>query len=397
MSLKDPVHLLFGYVDLRAENGFPERFINLCTAAGIPLWDIKKSGEKITAKTTVDGYRRIRSPAKQSSMKVRLIKRHGIPFIINKALSHTGLVLGFSVMLVILAFLSGRIWVIEVENQTDIPCDEIISAYEKAGLKIGTNKRTDIQTIRSEATDLLKNASWTTVNINGSVATIKVNGLNKIPQISQEQGTANIVAAKDGQVEIIEPYRGSSAVKPGQTVMQGELLVSGITEYRTQGNIYSDAEGYVVARTVINVKTETDKTLTELVPKSKKMYSIYFLGKEFPQYKNRKSQLCYYHKSRLYVGGREMPFGINYRIFTDFDKKTVRLSEKEQKVQAINNFALEYYHNTLHVQEIEKCAELRKGNEKISITGKCSCYENIGERHTFETEETTDTEIEKTE
>lgn len=395
MSLKDPVHLLFGYVEICAESGFPERFINLCTAEGIPLWDMRKSGEKIFAKTTVSGYKKIRMPARKSSMRVRMVKKHGIPFAVDRALRHTGLVIGFSVMLVVLAFLSGRIWIIEVDNRTDIPSSEIVRAYENAGLKIGISKRTDIDTIRSDAIAQLEKASWTTVNISGSVATIKINEVNKVPELNRASGTSNIVALKDGQVEIIEPYRGSSAVKTGQTVMKGELLISGVTESRIQNYIFSDADGYVVASTYINTKTETPKTAKKLIPTTRKVYSIYFLGREIPLGMGKDSQMCYLHTSRLNVGGKNMPFGINYRLYTDFKEKETSLSENEQKLTAINDFALDYYHNTLHAQEISREINLKKSGNKTVINGRCFCYENIGKKVTFSTEETTENDDEK--
>lgn len=388
MSLKDPIHFVFGYVELTAENGFPERFVNLCTAHGIPLWDMHKSGSKIHAKTTIGGYRKIRTPAKGSSMRIHLTKKHGLPFLTDKVLRRTGLAIGFSIMLVTLAFLSGRVWIIQVDNSTDIPSEEIVNAYEAAGLKIGISKRADVEEIRLNAITELDEISWTTVNITGSVATIKIEKFDEAPEQNIANGTSNIIATKDGQIEIVEPYRGSSAVKLGQTVMEGDLLISGVTESRIQSYIFSDADGYVVASTQIDVQSETPQIVTECIPSVKKVYSVYILGREIPLGRSKQSDICYFNKSRLYIGGKELPFGINYRIYYTFTKKQTKLNQTEQRLNAINDYALLAYNKTLHAQRISNEVKIESENGNITICGSYYCYENICRKQQFEVEET---------
>ena len=48
-----------GYVRFSIENGFYERFINLCTGEKISLWDIEKNDKKIYAKTDIKGSEKI--------------------------------------------------------------------------------------------------------------------------------------------------------------------------------------------------------------------------------------------------------------------------------------------------------------------------------------------------
>ena len=45
MFLIDLFRFLAGYVLFCAVGGFPERFINLCTAGKIPVWDICPKGD----------------------------------------------------------------------------------------------------------------------------------------------------------------------------------------------------------------------------------------------------------------------------------------------------------------------------------------------------------------
>lgn len=394
MSVKDPVHLIFGYVEIKGESGFSERFLNLCTAGGIPLWDIHKHNDVIFAKTTINGYKKIRSPAKESSMRIKLMRKHGLPFVVDRCMRHTGLVIGFAIMIAVLSILSSRIWIIELDNDTSIPDNRIISAYEEAGLNVGRIKKLNLSELCSDASKNLDETSWTTVNVIGSTATIKVREVQKAPQINYEYGTSNIVATKDGQVEIIEPYRGSPVVREGQTVTQGDLMISGVTESRINSNLFSDADGYIVANTTIKVSHRTPAEIITLKKTQRKIYSLYFLGKEIPLGRVKDSECTYKHKEWLEIGGKKMPFGLFYTLSSDFEEQAAKLSPDENLLTAINDYSLNAYHQTLHSQNISKDISIEKQSDGVEINGVYHCYENIGRRVPLEIEEL-ETEAEK--
>ena len=390
MVTRDFINLIFGCVSLRAENGFAERFINSCTAEGIPLWDISKTATGLTAKTTIKGYLQIRSPARKSSMRVRLTKKTGIPFLINRHIHRTGLIAGFLILATVLNLLSGHIWIVEVTGNSTIPDTEIIEAFEQAGLTIGKKvKKIKRSEIESKAMLLLNNATWAAINIKGCTAEIKVRELEKIPDIETHQGTSNIVAGKDGQIELLEVYRGSAAVKCGEAVTKGDLLISGISEKKNQQNLFTDADGLVVARTNTDSETQTPYKMTVLVPKTKKIHSLYFLGIEILPKRNLEGT-CYEHRSRLVIKGKALPFGINYRLYTVYEEKEITISKAQARLMAMSDYSLEYYKKTNHAQIITHQAEIREDKEGIRVEGKCACLESIGESRPFETEEIPD-------
>ncbi len=387
MATNNFINNLFGYVFFSAENGFAERFINTCTAEGIPLWDMRKFGEKITAKTSIAGYKSIRSPAKKSSMRVKIIKKSGLPFFINRHIRRTGLIIGLALMLAALIILSGRVWIIEVSGNEILSSEEIISAFEESGLDIGTKTgELNLAQIENRAKLKLKDASWAAISIDGCVAQINVRETAGTPELETHSGTSNIIARKDGQIEILEAYRGSAAIALGQTVTKGELLISGVTESKTQLNLFTDADGYVAASTHIKVETEFSDTVTEYLPTTKKVWSFYFLGTEiFPP---RKSEgICYENRSRLEIGGKVLPFGVNYRLYTVCEPQEKTISKAEAELMAINKYSLESYSRTLHAQIISQDVTLNENDGKITISGDYFCYESIGEKVPFEIEE----------
>lgn len=387
MVTRDFINLIFGCVSLKAENGFAERFINTCTAEGIPLWDLRKTEEGLTAKTTIKGYRQIRTPARKSSMRVRITGKSGLPFIISRHIRRKGLIAGFLILALVLNLLSGHIWIVEVTGNSAIPDSEIIEAFDEAGLTIGKSiKKIRRSEIESKAMLLLNNATWAAINIKGCTAEIKVRELEKIPDIETHQGTSNIIARKDGQIEVLEVYRGSAAVKLGEAVTKGDLLISGVSESKTQLSLFTDADGYAVARTNIDVETETPYKMTVLVPKTKKIRSLYFLGIEILP-KREFEGVCYEHRSRLQIGGKALPFGINYRLYTVYEEKEITISKAQARLMAMSDYSLEHCRKTNHAQIITQQAEMTEKEDGIRITGKYTCLENIGESQPFEIEE----------
>ena len=387
MVTRDFINLIFGCVSLRAENGFPEGFINSCYAQGIPLWDLRKTADGLTAKTTVRGYRKIRIPARESSMRVRLTGKSGLPFFVGRHIHRTGLIAGFVILVLTLNLLSGHIWIIDVTGNTTVPDSEILEAFEQAGLTVGKSlKKLKRSEIESRAMLILNNTTWAAINIKGCTAEINVRELEKIPDIETHQGTSNIVARKDGQLEVLEVYRGSAAKKKGEAVTKGDLLISGVSESRTQLSLFTDADGYVVARTTISVEGEAPYKMTVLVPTEKKISSLYFLGIEILPRRDLEGT-CYEHRSRLTIKGRALPFGINYRLYTTYEEKEITISREQARLMAMSSYSLEHLCKTSHAQIITQQAEMTETDNGIKISGQYTCFENIGESQPFEVEE----------
>ena len=75
---------IFGYINFKAYGGLADRFLNLCTRDGIPLWNIKNVKGNISASTTINGYLAIRRPAKKSGMRVMAIEKKGLMFFLKR-------------------------------------------------------------------------------------------------------------------------------------------------------------------------------------------------------------------------------------------------------------------------------------------------------------------------
>ena len=382
------LHFIFGYISINAKGGFIERFINLCTSKGIPLWDIRKHGDTVSAKTSIHGYMKIRNPAKQSGMKITVVKRAGLPFFTRKYKNRIGLGIGILIFALGLTAISGRAWIIEVNGNTNVGSSEIIEAFNASGLKTGSKfTKLDSNKLRISALSKLDGVSWATVNVRGCKAVIEVRETVSKPEIEKKNGTSNTVALKDGQIEIIEPYRGIAKVKPGQTVLKGNLLISGIRENRIQENLFDDSNGYVAARTTIEIECTSDGKQEYFEPEQSNFRSLYFLGLDYPFVPEKKSKMVYSDFKKAEINNVVLPFGIKKTTFTALNKKKT-VSRDFLLLTAMENYAIKSYSQTLHAQLISRKIEMTKNENSISIFGTYSCFENICNRVEFSVEET---------
>ena len=76
---------LFGYVDIKIEGFFTERFVNLCFAKGIFLWKLTyASSIALSARISISDFKKLRKIAKQTKCKVEISSKKGLPFLLHK-------------------------------------------------------------------------------------------------------------------------------------------------------------------------------------------------------------------------------------------------------------------------------------------------------------------------
>ena len=94
----------------------------------------------------------------------------------------------------------------------------------------------------------LPQLQWMTLRCSGSRAVVLVVERQETPELPG-QGRADLVAGKDGQISSLSVLRGREQVSPGQMVLKGDLLVSGLVESITAPPRELWARGEVWAET----------------------------------------------------------------------------------------------------------------------------------------------------
>lgn len=377
------IRFLTGYVTFRGRAGFTERFINLCSREGIPLWNLKSDSDGFFACTTIKGYKNIRSVARRSGVRLKIKTRNGMPFVFEKYKYRWGMVIGAVFFVMMLSFLSTRIWYVEVSGNERFSSDSIIEVFDSMGVTIGKRKK-DIDTsqIQLKAYTELPDFSWVAINLDGSTAKIEVREKVPVPEIADDQTSCNIRASQGGQILSIKVYEGKGEVKQGDAVAKGDLLINGITENEDGTPVFHHAKGEVIAKTVREIEV--------LIPNKIKCrkytgykstgYTVFFFGFEIPVKKAEYPQGDYdeeIKKTYAYAGKTKLPLGIIRNTVTVTKETEEQITVSEAGNLAAMEFDKQYKKLKEEAKVLSENIESSEYNSGWRIKGTFVCEENI--------------------
>lgn len=222
---------LCGYLRIKISGEFAERLLNNCAAANITLWNIRYKKGCIFACISALNFKRLRQARKGMKIHISICEKHGLPFLKNKYKKRMGLFVGLIAFFLILYYLSGFIWVINVEGNNNVSDKKIISACAELGIKEGVRTgKINSKLQKDELLLKMNSLAWASLNIEGCVLTVNVSEVRENDDEMPDSPT-NIKASADGIIKKIDVTSGNCVVKVGDAVKKGDLLVSGIIEH----------------------------------------------------------------------------------------------------------------------------------------------------------------------
>ncbi len=369
------LRLLCGYVEFYAENGFTERFINLCSLRGIPLWNLNTNAGRVFACTTLAGYLQIRECAVKSGMRLHHTKAVGLPFFARKYRRRAGVLCGLGVFFTVIGMLSAMVWTIDITDNSIVSDEEILAVLEEAGLKPGVFKSSiNAPEIRFYALSRLPEVTYLTVNILGSCVHVEVTERIERPDIPSDETPCDIVSTVDGQLAVLEIYEGTKIHSVGEAVSKGETLVGGFAEFADGSLRFMHATAYAVLRTQITVSAEAAHQDTAFYrAKTQKHITLHIFGIDIPLYIKSDTKPNLIRSSYLTANGKRLPIGYTEKVYTQFSEKKITQTDKKLMLST----AEKYFEN-----KIEALGGAVITNEKItvnnSITGEFTAEVSAG-------------------
>lgn len=382
---------LLGYINFRAFGGFADRFINLCTKDGIPLWNVKHINGNITASTTVQGYLAIRSAARKSGMRVISTDKIGLKYFLRKHKARAGILIGVTIFVITISILSQFVWSVSVVGNITLEEDFILSAFEKYGVKVGV----PVSSIdNDEATSLVmsevEKLSWASVNMKGSVVVIEVREKTDAPEIYDASKPTNVVASEDGVILSIDVLHGNEEVKPGSAVVKGDLLISGVITHKDGTEKAIHADGYVKALVRKNKSfAYSDLSLYKL-QNEKTRNLIFFFGLKIPLGRKVNNEFFTEHNSFIESEENLLPLGIITQYGASCSKENAELTDSTQEKIALFSNAL-YVRELLDYSEIKNSTLVRIEYENgAQYDFSAQCEQEIGTLQEIYVEKTDD-------
>ncbi|MHA7962727.1 sporulation protein YqfD [Paenibacillus sp. CAU 1782] len=219
-----------GEVVVEIRGGSPEELVNKCLAGGLSLSSIARTSNGVMRFTlSVSDFFRLRPYLKETSCRVHVISRHGLPFLLRRAERRIGFAAGLTFFFVLLFLLSSLVWSVDVEGNTRLTREEVLNAAKSEGLypMQWSFRLQDADVLSKRLVSALPGTTWVGVEKKGTKVRIQVVEMT-LPEKPPLQNPRHLVASADAVITQIVAETGKAVVKKNTRVKAGQTLISGI-------------------------------------------------------------------------------------------------------------------------------------------------------------------------
>lgn len=219
-------YLISGEVIVEVNTLNLERLLNSLWSKGISIEEISRiDNSTVRFRLKYSNYRQTENEVRRLKGKIKIVKTEGILFYLIKIRRKLSLVIGVFLFLIGLYILSTYVWAIEITTQKNVAPFEIRSELNKLGIKPGIKKSSfSVYELEKKLENVDSEILWLRVRIEG--ATLKINIEEKVnPPKSNITDKGEVIAKKDGEVKRIFTESGKAAVKVGDIVKTGDILI----------------------------------------------------------------------------------------------------------------------------------------------------------------------------
>lgn len=381
------LRLAKGVVRFKITGKFPERFINLAIKNGVGIYDTDFKDGVLYASLSVSEYKHIRHIARKSGVRLRIVKKSGLPFFINRHRYRYGLVIGAAVAVVFFIVMQNFVWSVELKGVETLSETALVSSLEEHGFYIGKFKgNINYKEIERKIMQEYKKVGWMSINVLGTKAEVEIKEKAVKPKAEYTSAPANIKSTSDGVILSADVKRGTLETNIGSAVVKGQLLVSGITETALGDVGFVNAEARIVAETKHSFEATCDEALTFFKPAktfSRKSLEIFAL--EFPVgFSPQKSPYTsYISNSSVCLGDTIVPLSIYTEKSTAFFSVKTQADEKLAKKILVAKGALFRAFSLKNAESITQSMDFEKQGSTYRLKALFVCKEDIAKKENF--------------
>lgn len=238
---------------LRVEvcGAYVEGLLNAAALEAVELWEIECVDDYTLHLNIYEpDFPRFRALAEKCMCELKVLSARGGSRDRKLIKRRWGLLAFLAVSALLLLVSSLFVWEIEVVGNEKLSRGQVLRALSRSGVDLGTYRYSvSADLVRSSMMQQLPELGWMTVNINGSRAVAVIVERQEKPEIYAQSDPADIVAAETGIIKRMSVENGKPAVKQGDSVLEGELLVSGLMDSLSSGSKFVRAKAKVMADT----------------------------------------------------------------------------------------------------------------------------------------------------
>lgn len=384
-------YLICGYRKITFDMSDSATVLNICMRYRYPYRQMTMSGDKISIIMTEHTASRLVVRCAEHKIKLDKGETKGLPGLAFRYRKRFGLMLG-ALLAALIVYMSGRVvWDIRVVGAEQMSDDEVESVLAECGFERGLSLN-GFNADKTEIDALLKceRLAWISINMKGTVAYVEVREKQEPNESENPSKPANVVASRAGKIIEMIAYDGMAAVKAGDEVKEGDLLISGVYGDKAPGVLVTRAAGYVKARTFhsfeVTIPLEYEKKVYTGVSKSEKY--IIFFSKPIKVFINsgNLSTICdkIEEEKCLSLFGVRLPVEVCSTTFNEYETVTAYYSVDEAKALAAEQLRVTVATELGHAEILSQTQRVEIAENSVTLYCDIFCIEDIAKIQEFD-------------
>ena len=395
------INFFRGSVLYTVTGAFPERFLNLCAQNAVAFWGLEwLDDHTLRLCFARKDAKKARTLAEKVMCEAKAARRVGVPFFLAKVRRRYAFLAGLALAVAAVCVLSRFILTIEVTGNRAVSTAVILSELNRQGVRVGAyGPSIDEKVVSQEALLRIPALSWMAVNLHGTRAEVIVREKVPKPDIVDRTVPSHVVSAATGIITHMEVLEGQPLFQEGDTVLAGEILISGVIDVPEPQ--YADTDlGTRITHAMGNVWARTWRTLEARIPLEAQVkrytgeevtrYSLGILDRRLNFYGNSGISLDKYDKitsshSLTLPGGRVMPLVLRVERYRGYatepvalDAEAARTLLEERLLERLDGLVGE------DGEVLRTDFTVREENGILVVTLLAECREQIGRVVEFE-------------
>ncbi|QZA32240.1 sporulation protein YqfD [Hydrogenibacillus sp. N12] len=383
MERRDRLWGAYAEVRLIGDRSAVGRFLTR-VAAALPLWDVRESEDGLRIVVRAGDVKKLRRPAREAGVRVRIAGRRGGAFWISGLLRRPGIIAGVFLFFALLAVLSNLIWFVDVAGVTGEEAEAVREAAAALGLKPGrpASHLPEPAAIERALKARLPWAAWVGVERTGVRVTITA-----VPHTVREKDAVppprHLVADRKAVIVDYVVARGRPVVRRGEVVEPGQVLVSGLigppdralavaADGKVYGEVWYDVQVTVTRKRALFTTREPERLAV----------AVALGGRRFPLYGKPPASgdvLVDRRRWHLAFGPWSLPVALEIDRFRPLARETIDISEEAALQEALQAARAELYRRGRDVQEIRAETVLQRviEDDKVYVSVHYGVVEDI--------------------
>lgn len=204
------------------------RFVNLCRNNGIELRHLIRKENAIQMEIDAKNFKKLRPLVRKTHVKIHILNRQGPAFFFYRHKKRWWFLLGAAVCTGIIYVMSLFVWQIDIDGNSKYTDELILQALAQMDVKAGCRKsEIDLPGIEEELRIMYNEITWVSASITGTKLQIELREGDLKISDELKNMPANLVTAEDALITNLVVRRGTAAVRYGDEVKKGDVLIEG--------------------------------------------------------------------------------------------------------------------------------------------------------------------------